>query len=269
MAFLMLKEANEFDTGVSCLGPVGGKTDFPLKIKKVKKELTLTPVWEITTTVSQASDAEILARRLLDLRCAACVQIQGPIQSVYRWNGQVQNETEWKLTIKTHFRLLDQCIAKIDDLHPYDVPEIIAKPVERVSESYLNWLIDQTVTPAFHVRIQFDTNSPTFEEVYDRLSKRPNVFIELDGSFVWRAAIGSLHQFDAPQIDGMLYDRTERMEYVELKGRCEAPQWNEFVITLVGERNTGMRVQDMSNGIWMTLVEFSERWNNGLMADDS
>ncbi len=249
---------------MSCLGLVGGKTDFPLKFKKVKKELTLTPVWEITTTVSQSSEGEMLARRLVESRYAACVQIHGPIQSVYHWQGQIQNETEWKITIKTHVRVLDQCMAILDEFHPYDVPEILARPVERVSKAYLDWLITQTVAQAFHVRIQFDANPPTFEDVYDRLSKHSNVFIELDGSFVWRASIGLLHQSDASQIDGMLYDRAERMEYVELKGRCEASQWNEFVNMLIGERNSSMRIQDMASGQWMTLEAFSERWNGGL-----
>jgi periplasmic divalent cation tolerance protein len=248
------------DVRVSCLRPVGGKTDFPTKRQKVKKETLLTPVWEIASTVSQHSDAEMLASQLVAMRLAACVQIQGPIQSFYQWEGKTQNESEWKLTIKTHELILDRCLAKIEELHPYKVPEIIAKPIERVSSKYLDWLVEQTTLPAFHIRIQFDTNPPTFDEAYDRLSRRPNVFVELDGSFVWRASIGSLHDPSAPQLDGMLYDRDERMEYVEVKGACDRLTWSDFLATLVGECGSTLRFQDVSNGQWMSLEAFAERW---------
>ncbi len=202
----------------------------------------------------------MLASQLIALRLAACVQIQAPIQSYYRWKGLTQNESEWKLTIKTHVSVLDRCIAKIEELHPYEIPEIIAQPIERVSGKYLAWLIEQITIPAFHIRIQFDGNPPTFEEVYDRLSKKPNVFVELDGSFVWRASKGVLHDAEASQLDGMLYDRADRMEYVEIKGRCDKQTWIDFVTTLVGEGDSAMRVQDISSGQWFSFEAFAGRW---------
>ena len=94
----------------------------------------------VTTTVAHQEEARKLARALVEQRLAACVQVVGPIDSFYWWEGDVQNSTEWLCVAKTtrdHFEVLRDTITQ---LHSYDEPEIIATPVTDGSESYLSWL---------------------------------------------------------------------------------------------------------------------------------
>ena len=93
----------------------------------------------ITTTETQ-DEAKQIARGLIEERLAACVQIAGPITSIYRWEGAVAEAAEYLCLVKTRADLYDQVEAAIRDRHSYDLPEIIALPVERGSEAYLDWL---------------------------------------------------------------------------------------------------------------------------------
>jgi periplasmic divalent cation tolerance protein len=93
----------------------------------------------ITTTESE-DEAKQIARGLVEERLAACVQIGGPITSIYRWEGAVEEAAEYLCLIKTRADLYDQVEAAIRDRHSYELPEIIAVPVERGSEAYLDWL---------------------------------------------------------------------------------------------------------------------------------
>jgi periplasmic divalent cation tolerance protein len=86
------------------------------------------------------SEAETIARQLVELRLAACVNVSPPVLSVYRWQGKVETAAEWLLTIKTehsHFPALSEAIL---DLHSYELPEIIALPVVAGSRPYLQWI---------------------------------------------------------------------------------------------------------------------------------
>ena len=85
-----------------------------------------------------------LARGLVEARLAACVNIVGPVRSVYRWQGQVQDEAEVQLLIKTRTELFAAVEQWIGVHHPYEVPELIAFPATRVSQPYLQWLSAQT-----------------------------------------------------------------------------------------------------------------------------
>lgn len=98
---------------------------------------------EVTTTLGCQEDARTLASKLIAARLAACVQIDGPIESVYRWQGQVQCEPEWRCTMKSIEELQDKLLAFIDEHHPYDVPEILVHSVAGVSDSYAAWLQEQ------------------------------------------------------------------------------------------------------------------------------
>ncbi len=93
----------------------------------------------ITTTETQ-DEAKQIARALVEARLAACVQIVGPITSIYRWEGAVEEAAEVLCLVKTRAELYDQVEAALKDRHSYEVPEIIAVPVERGSEAYLDWL---------------------------------------------------------------------------------------------------------------------------------
>lgn len=96
-------------------------------------------VQAITTTDSRTT-ARRITRTLVDGRLAACVQIVGPIQSTYRWQGRVETAREWLCLIKTTRARLREVVATVEVLHPYDTPEIIALPIDAGSRRYLDWL---------------------------------------------------------------------------------------------------------------------------------
>ena len=95
---------------------------------------------QVVTTTEKVEHAEAIARLLVEKRLAACVQIAGPITSVYRWHGKIETAQEYRVVAKTRrerFAAIEQAIA---EAHPYDVPEIIAIPIIAGSQSYLDWL---------------------------------------------------------------------------------------------------------------------------------
>ncbi|HYU85195.1 MAG TPA: divalent-cation tolerance protein CutA [Kribbellaceae bacterium] len=96
------------------------------------------------TTTDDEQKAGTLASGMVDARVAACVQIIGPIRSVYRWEGKIEDEREWQLWIKTTADRLDELKVWIKDNHDYDEPELVALPVIGGSEGYLKWVTDET-----------------------------------------------------------------------------------------------------------------------------
>ncbi|MFF5097361.1 MULTISPECIES: divalent-cation tolerance protein CutA [Actinosynnema] len=97
----------------------------------------------LTTTDSEDVAAE-LASGLVAAGLAACVQIGGPVRSLYRWEGEVKDEREWQLWIKTTYERLPEVNRHIEREHPYEVPEVLALPVLAGSEAYLDWVSEQT-----------------------------------------------------------------------------------------------------------------------------
>ncbi len=93
----------------------------------------------VLITAGSETEAESLARHLVDHRLAACVSIT-PIRSVYRWQGEVQAEAEWQLVIKTDLSQFDAIAQAITQHHSYEVPEIIALPIVAGLPNYLTWL---------------------------------------------------------------------------------------------------------------------------------
>ncbi|MBK8182042.1 MAG: divalent-cation tolerance protein CutA [Candidatus Competibacteraceae bacterium] len=91
--------------------------------------------------------AERIAEAVVDERLAACANIVPGLISIYRWQGQIRRDPELLLILKTRevvYRLLE---ARICELHPYEVPEIIALPIEIGAVKYLAWLDDHTGAP--------------------------------------------------------------------------------------------------------------------------
>ena len=84
--------------------------------------------------------AEHLATALVETKLAACVNMAGPVRSVYRWQGQIERETEILLMIKTTTAAWPALQKNIIELHPYDVPEIIAVPIVMGNKDYLMWV---------------------------------------------------------------------------------------------------------------------------------
>ncbi len=96
-------------------------------------------VQALMTTPSRAC-ARRIARTLVDRRLAACVQIVGPIESIYRWQGRVETAKEWLCLIKTTRSRFRTVAVTIEELHPYDTPEVVALPIADGSQRYLEWL---------------------------------------------------------------------------------------------------------------------------------
>jgi Uncharacterized protein involved in tolerance to divalent cations len=100
---------------------------------------------QIMTTTETKEEAEKIAQYLVEQKLAACVQITGPITSIYRWKEKVENAQEWLCLIKTRDDLYNKVEAAIKKLHSYETPEIIAVPIIKGSKEYLSWLDDVLV----------------------------------------------------------------------------------------------------------------------------
>jgi periplasmic divalent cation tolerance protein len=96
----------------------------------------------ILVTAPSQPEAEMIAETLLQEKLAACVTIL-PVQSVYRWQGDIHNDQEWQLLIKSDLDQFAELEIKIRQIHPYEVPEIIALPIVAGSQPYLNWISQQ------------------------------------------------------------------------------------------------------------------------------
>ena len=98
----------------------------------------------VVTNVPDRGTAEKLADMLIERGLAACVNILAPCRSVYRWKGAVQHDEEHPMIIKTtaeRYAALEQALRAG---HPYELPEIIAVPIERGLPAYLDWVADET-----------------------------------------------------------------------------------------------------------------------------
>jgi periplasmic divalent cation tolerance protein len=93
-------------------------------------------------TSANADEARRIANELVERQLAACVQILPKIESVYRWNGEVQRETEFLLLAKTTAAQFDDLERAVREIHSYDTPEIVAVPLAHVSEPYRVWLVN-------------------------------------------------------------------------------------------------------------------------------
>jgi periplasmic divalent cation tolerance protein len=94
----------------------------------------------ILSTCATEEDAERIARRLLDVRLAACVTVIPRTRSFYHWKGAVESAEEFQLLIKSSRGLFAALRAEIEKIHPYEIPELIAVPVVEGAEPYLGWL---------------------------------------------------------------------------------------------------------------------------------
>ncbi len=104
--------------------------------------MTTTHLLVLTTLPSQHS-AETLAAELVDRRLAACIAIQAPCQSVYRWENAIERTTEIPLLIKTTAATYPALEQAIRERHPYALPEIIALPITAGLPAYLTWVSEE------------------------------------------------------------------------------------------------------------------------------
>lgn len=98
----------------------------------------------VLVTAPSAEEAARMARALVEERLAACGNVVPGLRSIYRWEGKVQEEAEALLLLKTTRRRFEALRARVRSLHPYEVPEVIALPVEAGHPAYLEWLAAST-----------------------------------------------------------------------------------------------------------------------------
>ncbi len=98
----------------------------------------------IFVTAGSEEQAVSIARALVSERLAACVNIVGPVRSIYRWRDAVNDDREYLLIIKTRATLYIKVETRVRELHSYDVPEVLTFNADRGSPPYIKWLLDST-----------------------------------------------------------------------------------------------------------------------------
>ena len=98
----------------------------------------------VLTTLPVEHDAPAFARTLVEEGLVACVNLLPPMQSVYRWQGRVENADERQVVMKTTSARVPDLERRLRQLHPYDVPEFLVLPVDGGSDAYLAWVRDST-----------------------------------------------------------------------------------------------------------------------------
>ncbi|MCP2335024.1 divalent-cation tolerance protein CutA [Actinomadura rupiterrae] len=99
---------------------------------------------EVHVTAGTRDEAEKIVKTAVEGRVAACGQISGPIASTYWWEGKVQHDEEYLILMKTTKERLDDLVKVVKETHSYDVPEIVAVPIEGGLSDYLSWIKEQT-----------------------------------------------------------------------------------------------------------------------------
>lgn len=94
------------------------------------------------STAGSKEEASRIATALVESQLAACVNIVGPIESIYRWQGKVENAQEFLLLVKTVSSQSAAVIKRIRELHSYDLPEAIEVGIDGGSADYLKWIVD-------------------------------------------------------------------------------------------------------------------------------
>lgn len=99
----------------------------------------------VTTAIDSEEGAQKIAHTLVSQHLAACVHVAGPITSTYWWQGKLEVEKEWTCAAKTRQELYNEIEQAIHAAHPYDEPEIVAIPIVKGSQSYLQWIAHETM----------------------------------------------------------------------------------------------------------------------------
>lgn len=103
----------------------------------------MTEYLQVFITIGSKEEAQQVARALVEQRLAGCVQVVGPIESTYWWQGEIETDEEYLCLIKASSDLYAELEAAIKETHPYDTPEILAMPVSEGNADYLQWLQEE------------------------------------------------------------------------------------------------------------------------------
>lgn len=102
------------------------------------------PIVLVFTAVPDLNVGERLVKDLVDERVIACGSVLGEMTSIYRWGGEVRREGERLVILKTRRERVPELFARVTELHPYEVPELVALRAEAVAEAYARWLREET-----------------------------------------------------------------------------------------------------------------------------
>lgn len=107
----------------------------------------MTGIVSVYATFANADEARQVARIVVEERLAACANVLGPCQSIYRWQGAVEEATEVAAIFKTRTGSTEALTARIAELHSYDLPAVVVWPVGHALESYRDWVANETSPP--------------------------------------------------------------------------------------------------------------------------
>ena len=99
----------------------------------------------VLTTCNSSETSSLIAETLISNKLAACVNIIKCVESVYQWQGKIEHDKEMLLIIKTRQSLFSRIEQTIQELHSYELPEIIAVPIKTGEKNYLNWIQSATL----------------------------------------------------------------------------------------------------------------------------
>lgn len=103
------------------------------------------------TTVASADEANALAREAIEHSLAVCVQIEGPIVSYYRWEGRLEQSSEYRLCFKFMPGQTSPLQAWLHQRHSYTTPEWVVVEAKEIGEKYLSWAMASSTSPPFHL----------------------------------------------------------------------------------------------------------------------
>ena len=98
----------------------------------------------VLITAPDADSGATLARALVDERLAACVNLVPGVRSIYRWEGGIEEDSEVLLVVKTRQERCEALAARVEALHPYDLPEVVVLPIEGGGARYLSWILSES-----------------------------------------------------------------------------------------------------------------------------
>jgi len=104
----------------------------------------MTDAMLVLTTLPNADAAAEMAKRVVDERLAACANLFPAVRSIYKWQAKVEDQNEVLILFKTRQQHFERLKSRILELHPYEVPEVLAIPVEQAYQPYLEWLARET-----------------------------------------------------------------------------------------------------------------------------
>tara|TARA_B100000959_G_scaffold284409_1_gene355977 strand:- start:2045 stop:2449 length:405 start_codon:yes stop_codon:yes gene_type:complete len=98
----------------------------------------------IYITTGSISEAKKIGHTLVEEKLVACSNIISPIHSIYSWQGKICDDKEVLMVLKSKHKLFNQIVKRVEELHSYDVPEIIAMPITEGSSKYISWINEET-----------------------------------------------------------------------------------------------------------------------------